>query len=1025
LTALEKQSGGLCRLKFGRNTKLACMAFLLTVVFFSGSRAQYFGRNKVQYRTFDYKVITTEHFDIHYHEAIEKAALLGARMAERWYERLSTLLDHELSGRQVLVFYGNHSEFIQTNIIYGDLGEGTGGVTESLKRRIVLPLSGPLHQTNYIIGHELVHAFQYSLIGPGRSSLVAGSRLGRYPLWFIEGMAEYLSIGHVDPHTAMWMRDAVMKGDFPDLKDLAHPKYFPYRYGQALWAYMTGRYGDDVAGALMQAISRTESVRELFKVVLHTEMDSLSREWGEAMKAWAESVEVDSSLIRGSRPLAEAKSPMNLLHVAPSLSPDGTRLVYLSTRDLFSLDMYLADTTGRVIRKLTNTAVDPHYQSIQYINSSGDWSPDGKRFAFTAIRKGEPVLVIMELESGRTWKEILLPELGEAISPVWGPEGRRIILSAVVNGLNDLFMVDVETEKRTRLTQDLYAELQPAWSPDGRTLAFVTDRFGADLENLVMGEYRLALMDLETGDIRPVPGFDGAKHINPEWSKDSEQLYFLSDAGGITNIYRIRIEDGRLEKLTDVYTGITGISEMSPALSVADGGRVMAYTLYQKNGFSIYMTEIPEEQTAIEPSALSGMRYAVLPPVERMNEKVQAALEDRETGLPQTEEFSKSDYRPRLRLDYLSRPTLVFGADRFGGFIGGGVSLYWSDMMGEHNLVTMGQVDSRFKNYSGLLGYLNLRHRINWGLSVEQIPYYYMLMAQGYTQVENDPAYVEEIYIYKQTNRTAAFFMSYPFSRVQRLEFQTGYRNIDFYSEIRTRIVSATSNKTYLDKTTPIPVADPLHLFQTSAALVYDSAVYGLASPILGQRYRFEVSPVLGTLNYQTVLADYRFYAMPRRPFTLAMRLMHYGRYGKNAEDNRLYPLYIGYQGFIRGYDYYTFTMDEMDGAGSAFDVNRLLGTKVAVANLELRFPLFGLLGLGSGYYGGLPIETALFFDAGVAWFDYDRPWFLGGDRRLLSSYGLAMRVNMLGFVVAEVDIVKPLERNTGWIWQFGFTTGF
>ena len=120
----------------------------------------------------------------------------------------SRLLGHELRGRQPLVLYASHPDFEQTNAIQGELGEGTGGVTESLRRRIVLPLGGPLADTDHVIGHELVHAFQFDITtNPNAPPGQNGAQ--RLPLWFIEGMAEYLSLGPVDPNTAMWLRDAV------------------------------------------------------------------------------------------------------------------------------------------------------------------------------------------------------------------------------------------------------------------------------------------------------------------------------------------------------------------------------------------------------------------------------------------------------------------------------------------------------------------------------------------------------------------------------------------------------------------------------------------------------------------------------------------------------------------------------------------------------------------------------------------------------------------------------------------------
>ena len=107
-------------------------------------RAQYFGQNRVQYKRLDFQVLKTDHFDIYFYPEEREGIDIAARLAERWHVRLTRLLDHTLSGRQPLVLYASHTDFEQNNIAPEATGEGTGGVTEPIRRRIVLPLGGPL-----------------------------------------------------------------------------------------------------------------------------------------------------------------------------------------------------------------------------------------------------------------------------------------------------------------------------------------------------------------------------------------------------------------------------------------------------------------------------------------------------------------------------------------------------------------------------------------------------------------------------------------------------------------------------------------------------------------------------------------------------------------------------------------------------------------------------------------------------------------------------------------------------------------
>ena len=153
-----------------------------------------------------------------------------------------------------MILYAASAHFRQTNAIEGLIGEGTGGVTEAMKRRVVLPMSGSLADTDHVLGHELVHAFQFDLTGADpRESMAAAPDILQFPLWFVEGMAEYLTLGAVDGQTAMWMRDAALREKLPHIKDLDDPKYFPYRWGHAFWAYIGAKYGDRAVASLLRS----------------------------------------------------------------------------------------------------------------------------------------------------------------------------------------------------------------------------------------------------------------------------------------------------------------------------------------------------------------------------------------------------------------------------------------------------------------------------------------------------------------------------------------------------------------------------------------------------------------------------------------------------------------------------------------------------------------------------------------------------------------------------------------------------
>ena len=499
---------------FFRSVASLVLAVALLLTGASVANAQYFGRNKVQYGKFDFKVLKTEHFDIYFYPEEASAAAVVGRMAERWHARLSRLLNHTLTGRQVVVLYASHPDFEQTNVIEGELGEGTGGVTEGMKRRVVLPMAASLADTDHVLGHELVHAFQYDML-----DMRAEASL---PLWFIEGMAEYLSIGPRDPQTAMWLRDAAIENRLPSLEDLDDPRFFPYRFGHAFWAYIGGRWGDATIGRIMQALTSEgtlsvpagvdQTIAEeyatrgksdaisMIEAATGRKKEDLASQWHAAIR---ETYGVSAAPTHNTKlppGVIGERTDRGSLSVGPALSPDGTKVAFLSSRSRISIDLFVADVkTGKILRKLTDTASDSHFESLQFLASAGAWDPAGHRLAVATVRGGKPVIAIMDADRGGILQEVKYEAAGEIFQPSWSPDGKSIAFAAQTGGVTDLFVYDFQSAQVRRLTNDSFADLQPAWSPDGSRIAFVTDRFNVDLESLAFRGYRIATIPAAGG----------------------------------------------------------------------------------------------------------------------------------------------------------------------------------------------------------------------------------------------------------------------------------------------------------------------------------------------------------------------------------------------------------------------------------------------------------------------------------------------------------------------------------------------
>ena len=1004
--------------------------------------AQSFGRNKVRYDNFDFRALASEHFDVHYYPAESLAASDAARMAERWYARHSAMLLFE-SGRSPLIFYADHADFQQTNVIGGFIGEGTGGVTEGSRERVIMPFTGAYAETDHVLGHEIVHVYQYRIAKdmPNGLRSIAG-----IPLWLIEGMAEYMSLGRNDPNTAMWLRDALRRDDLPTLDQLTNdPRYFPYRYGQALWAYIGGRWGDATVNQLFRAALESGWANGVTKV-LGVKPDSLSKMWHAAIReqytpTFAGQTAPDST----GRPVVRTREDGEQ-NLAPAISPDGRYVAFFSSRDLFGIDIYLAEVaTGRIIRRLTSITSNPHFDALSFINSAGSFSPDGRQLAVVTFAEGDNEITIFNASNGRVVRRIRPRGVTGLLDPAWSPDGRRIAFSGLKGGISDLYVFDLETGEAKALTSGREAELQPAWSPDGTKLAFTTDRGGrTDFDALTFGPMRLATIpaDGSNADITLLETFAYGKAINPQYAADGRSIFFVSDQDGVSNIYR-RSEDGGVQRLTNISTGVSGISGLSPAISVARSTGTVVFSVFHKAGYAIRSVDpsvvtadarAAAPQSAEAPAAVAG----VLPPaVTAMPDAgVERALANDSTGLVPASALTPTKVDGRLRLDYVGGPSIgVTVGGGYGTGLGGGVGLGFADMLGNHDLGVVIQAQGDIKDIGGAVYYLNQKRRWGWGANLSHIPYAGIFASAANVDFETGEGTIPGAIIVQQLQRiyfqNASLVAQYPFSRTRRVEFSGGLQRIAFDVEVDSLFV--IGNQIVDRVRRDVPSLPGLNFGRGTAALVGDNSFSAFTSPIAGGRYRLEVGANAGDLDYQDALVDVRRYFF-MRPLTFAVRGLHFGRYGRDAEGGLLQPLFVGQSLLIRGYDAQTFKLSECSaapgGGESCPQFERLNGSRIAIMNLELRIPLFGNDRFGLVSVPFLPIELTPFFDAGVAWTKSESPDLRFDrettDRVPVFSAGATTRLNLFGYAVLEIYWAHPFQRpGRSGIWGFQLAPGW
>jgi Tol biopolymer transport system component len=1009
--------------------KNCLLLFALLGICLSNLQAQYFGRNKAKYKKFDFEVYESPHFEIYHYLKNPEYLNRLTQQSEQWYHLHQEVLQDTFHSKNPIIFYNNHGDFQQTNAISSSVGVGTGGVTEGFKRRVIMPIAMSNQQTNHVLGHEMVHAFQYHLMSEGDSTSL--KNLSNIPLWMVEGLAEYISIGRVDAHTAMWMRDAVLNEDVPSIKDLNSGKYFPYRYGQAFWAFLTGVYGDTIIEPFFVGTAKY-GLEAASQQVLNTGLKNLSAMWQNSLKNYyGDYLTSKKESAIGKKLLSGNNS--GKMNIAPALSPNGKYVMFLSEKNLFSVDLFLADArTGKTLRQIASTTRDGHLDAFSFIESAGTWSPNSKQFAFVAFKKGENVLIIKDIEKGKTVEEINLPNVPAFSNPSWSPDGKEIVVSGLVNGQVDLYSYHLKKKKVRQLTDDIYSEAQAQWSADGKKLVFATDKLSFR-NGRTHGKwtFNLAILDIATGKAGQLNIFPKANNLNPVFDQ-AGNILFLSNRDGFRNLYKYETATGKVFQMTNLMTGISGITEFAPAISTSTKRDRVLYTHFYKGNYTIYAAKAKAFLNKEVSKTDTDFSASLLPPFnEEMHSIVDANLAnlDHHHADTDAESFRSKDYQAKFKLDYIGGGAGlgINSGNLFGPAVGarGGVDFLFSDILGNHQLYTGVSLNGEIYDFGGQVAYLNKKGRFYWGGGLSHTPY--RLGGIGYKgpttlQVsENQSIEVQEYIVQTQRlfQEKANVFLQFPFSTTKRFEVGSSFTHFGFRTDQYSLYTDNFGRPILESDREKLANRPGINFFNVNAALVGDNSYFGLTAPLQGYRYRVGVEQNFGDLNFTGLTIDGRMYKY-LKPVSLAFRALHYGRYGENT--NALGAINnIAYPWFVRGYGYGRNSITDANNLSS----NNFVGDKMFVTNFEVRIPFTGPEQLALIKSKFLLSDLNFFLDAGIVWNSFSDFENTNSRPKPVLSAGASVRVNLFGALILEPYWAVPIQKETQVVFGLNIVPGW
>lgn len=926
-------------------TRLVLAGLTLTAVAVPPAAAQgygtVFGKNKIQYREFDWQIYHSPHFDVHYYTKEDALLEKVVSMAESAYDRLSRDFDHQIQKPTPLIFYETHSAFEQNNIIQNFIPEGIGAFASPVRNRMVLPVDLPDAELFQLLMHELTHIFQYEILFQGGVTRGIG-----VPQWVMEGMASYMA---KDEGTSdkMFLRDAVVNDSIPSILERGVSGFFAYRFGHAAFDFIESRWGKEGFRDFVYEFRNTlggrveKAVERGFRVDPE-DFDADFRRW--LRKQYLpELVATGEPSDFGRRFRYEEGVYGQTL--SPAASPSGDLVAAFSTiKD--DIDVVLFDARKRrLVDNLTKGFSDDYqYLVSQYVTTGSRmgrdlaFSPDGNLVAVFAKRERGRSLVLIDVLA-RKVERVIDMEVEQQHGPSFSPDGKTVVFSGNQKGRFDIFALDLASGAVRNVTDDASYDGSPTYSPDGRSLVY---------SSVVAGEHaQLFRLDLADGKrYRLTEGEWSDK--DAVFSRDGQRLYFTSDRTGADNIFGIDLVAGELRQYTNAVTGCF----MPTVLATADGGEQLVYTGYWRGRFDLYVADL--DAPVGEPVKIE------LPPTPTETTDLPAFEPDIQVTL---DEGNRSKYGGfKLFLEDGGAYVGVADDQTLLGY----TYLTFSDYLGDRRLFALFSSVESFSNFD--VWYVDQRRRWAWSVRLfDNRSYYYAIDQQTGLSERGQAAY---------SITGAVGSISYPFNIYTRVTAGVGYmlRELDYQAVVFDPL---TGQPIYSIE----PREDDYPVFELS--LIGDSAVFADYGPMSGRRYRFNGSyaPMTDGGGTLTANADFevRQYIQATERSNFSLRFFGGAAWGEFPT-----PYYFGGLDTVRGFDY-----------------RSLAGDRAFFANLEFRFPLVDAL--VTPLFGFRGIRGRIFLDVGGAWWDYAGETFSfwnSDEGRLedaVSAYGWGLTVTFGG----------------------------
>ncbi|HIE51197.1 MAG TPA: hypothetical protein EYP85_05520 [Armatimonadetes bacterium] len=663
----------------------------------------------------------TAHFRLIYQKGLDSLAEQCAVILERIYEPVCKALgtyppektpciltDYDDVGRNFAVRL-EHRMYISQPVV----NQARIGRTEWL---------------THLLAHEFTHVVNYWALRRAYGEWGEWAGMELQPQWFTEGLAEFIGTGQVQRENSLVLQAAREQLLIPLGKlDLAENRidlvetWLLYSQAHSLAMFLARQFGQDVFQRILDNYSRRPVFEWALRETIGLGQRELFQAWWEEIQTRLAQVETDQEpLEEGSEELpVPLETPLSV-----RWSPDGQWIAIFGIQDWEEPvpGLYLMRADGSGWRRLAD--------NLDLFNSPKfSWSPEGKQIVYCgryqteegAVRNG---LFIVDLSTGKSRR--LTGNL-RATEPDWSPNGRWIAFSLYEKARSYLAVIRPNgTGLRVVTVGQPFDVFQPTWAPDSRRLAFsLVDEEGTDIAVIRLDGTRLQRL---TQDVWP--------DQFPAWSPTGEEIAFMSYRGDVEALYALSGEgEGLAGIASNLYTVRSDGSGFHPVTAARTGGtfypswlpdgKRLAFSLFRTRAASLHLLTPREAEAGAGnsppiPTSTGPVGSPNLRQVDPTNADSDGVGEERIETVPAPKEAKMTPPRPyrgwRRLQRVVSRP--FTDQDGLGDTIG--VRTTFTDPLRQHNVTLEAAYGLDSEEWNFNFGYVNDQTRASLGFNLFQ-----------------------------------------------------------------------------------------------------------------------------------------------------------------------------------------------------------------------------------------------------------------------------------------------------------------